>query len=213
MKWNRAMLAAFAVFTALMLMAIAPAVRADDGGSAAITTDKPDYHPEETVIINGTAFLADTTVMVGVTRPDGNYSAWNVTSDGSGAFSTSYQLDGITGTYNVEATDGTNTATTTFMDSAANLDQCTNGGVGDPLESCQGNNWVNGNANGQKAHWKEGEFISYRVTISGLTSGTHTLQANYDTVHGGKHAIGYLGAFHATETTGAAEPNHPDAND
>src|SRR6266571_4387011 len=129
MKWNRALMTAFAVFAALMLMAIAPAVRADDGGNAAITTDKPDYHPEETVIINGTAFLADSTVTVGVLRPNGDYSSWNVTTDGSGAFSTTYELDGIQGVYTVDATDGTNTATTTFTDSAADLDQCTNGGV------------------------------------------------------------------------------------
>src|SRR5438093_2979269 len=127
MKWNRSLMAAFAVFSALMLTAAAPAVREDEGGNATITTDKPDYHPEETVIINGTAFLTDTTVTVGVLRPDGNYSSWETTTDGSGAFSTAYQLDGITGNYDVDANDGTNFATTTFMDSAANIDQCVNG--------------------------------------------------------------------------------------
>ncbi|TLZ52584.1 MAG: hypothetical protein E6K18_02670, partial [Methanobacteriota archaeon] len=204
MKWNRVLMAALAVFTALMLTAIAPAVRADDGGNgAAITTDKPDYHPEETVFINGTAFLAGSTVTLEVTRPNGDSSSWNVSADDSGTFSTTYQLDGIQGVYYVVASDGTNTATTTFTDSTADLDQCTNGGVGSTPEPCKGSNgapidgfknWVNGNANGGKAHWKEGEFISYRVTIEALSAGSHTLVATYDTVHSGKHAIDYIGS-------------------
>src|SRR2546426_6790589 len=58
--------------------------------------------------------------------------------------------------------------------SSASLEQCTNGATGTTiqLQQCAGSslaavgtykNWVNGNANGSKAHWREGEFISYRV--------------------------------------------------
>src|SRR5262249_8318665 len=96
----------------------------------------------------------------------------------------------------------------------ARLSQCPNGPVWPPLspQACVGspgaggavsvaipginggantsyNNWVNGNSNGAKSHWREGEFISYRTVISGLSAGTHTLVFSYDTVHGGKHAI------------------------
>src|SRR2546428_8674494 len=138
MKWNRVLMAALAVFTALMLTAIAPAVRADDGGNgAAITTDKADYHPEETVFINGTAFLAGSTVTLEVTRPNGDSSSWNVSADDSGTFSTTYQLDGIQGVYYVVASDGTNTATTTFTDSTAELAQCTNGGGWGNARACE----------------------------------------------------------------------------
>jgi len=102
---------------------------------------------------------------------------------------------------------------------AANIDQCTNGGVGKTPEPCKiggvYSNWVNGNSNGQKSHWKEGEFISYRATITGLSGNgavTHTLRIQYDTVQGSKHAIDYLGSFDATETTGAASGGHANQN-
>jgi hypothetical protein len=84
---------------------------------------------------------------------------------------------------------------------AANIDQCANGGVGDTPESCAGNNWVNGNVNGQKAHWREGDFISYRAVVTDLAAGTHTLDFHWDTVHSSKHALDYIGSFDATETT------------
>ncbi|MBO0730776.1 MAG: hypothetical protein J2P57_16080, partial [Acidimicrobiaceae bacterium] len=63
-------------------------------------------------------------------------------------------------------------------------------------------NWVNGNANGQKAHWREGDFISYRTLVSDITAGTtHTLVFSYDPVSSSGHAIDYLGSFDGTETT------------
>jgi hypothetical protein len=95
---------------------------------------------------------------------------------------------------------------------SASLEQCTNGATGTTiqLQQCAGSsiaavntfkNWVNGNANGSKAHWREGEFISYRVRMSGLAAGPHTLVISYQTVNSKKHAIDYLGSFDATETT------------
>ena len=93
---------------------------------------------------------------------------------------------------------------------AANLDQCVNGGVGGATEPCLNGtlsgtkyaNWVNGDANGSKAHWREGDYVSYRVTVTGLVAGSdHKLTFHYDTVHGSKHAIDFLGSFDATETT------------
>src|SRR5690348_10172203 len=101
---------------------------------------------------------------------------------------------------------------TSAAGAAANLDQCTNGSVGPPLtpEPCLNGtlggtkdaNWVNGDSNGQKSHWQEGDYISYRVTVTGLTPNTdHTITFHYDTVHGSKNAIDFLGSFDATETT------------
>src|SRR5689334_8859758 len=91
------------------------------------------------------------------------------------------------------------------------LSQCTNGQA-NPLdpEPCVGSsvagisvaiaginggastsykNWVNGNANGQKAHWREGEFIAYRAALSGLAAGSHTLSFDYQVTDTGKHAL------------------------
>ena len=111
--------------------------------------------------------------------------------------------------------------------SGASLSQCTNGPVGPPLSAqpCVGSNaaavsvaipginggastsyknWVNGNSNGSKSHWREGEFISYRTTISGLSQGQHVLVIHYDTVHSGGHALDYLGSYDGTETTASS---------
>jgi len=87
-----------------------------------ILTDKEDYSPGDTVIISGSGFNFNAIIRITVTRPpdssnviriDGPYE---VQSDSSGSFTYNYALDGILGTYTVEATDGTNTATTTFTD-------------------------------------------------------------------------------------------------
>lgn len=117
------------------------------------------------------------------------------------------------------------TSTTAAAGASADLDQCTNGPTGPPVspEPCVGSNaaavsvaipginggaatayknWVNGNANGSKSHWREGEYISYRAVISGVETGAvHTLVFHFDTVQNGLHAIDYLGSFDASEST------------
>src|SRR5260370_41328771 len=98
---------------------------------------------------------------------------------------------------------------------SATLSQCTNGAVGPPvvLEQWAGAsgggsvailngqankagfaNWVSGNSNGTKSHWREGEFIAYRAQIFAPV-GNHPIQLHFDTVHSGGHAIDYLGSF------------------
>ena len=90
--------------------------------AATITTDKPDYVPEQIVTISGTGFTLGNPVFITVTRPDGttvpSVVPNPVNPDASGAFTVSYQLDGIQGTYVVVATDSTGlTARTVFNDS------------------------------------------------------------------------------------------------
>ena len=84
--------------------------------SPSLSTDKADYGPEQTVIITGTGFAPNAIYKIVVARPDGHVDEWSALSDGSGDLITTYQLDGIEGIYTVTATDGTNTATTTFTD-------------------------------------------------------------------------------------------------
>lgn len=89
--------------------------------SASVWTDKQDYAPEEVVTISGSDFLANAEVTVTVERPDGvtdTVTPAPITDD-TGYFTCTYQLDGIAGTYTVTATDGTNTAVTTFTDTTA----------------------------------------------------------------------------------------------
>jgi hypothetical protein len=104
------------LLTVLMLsaMLILASVKAE--GTATIWTDKADYSPGETVTIYGSGFIADASVTITVTRPDNSTNECSVTSDSSGGFTTTYVLDGIEGLYTIVATDGTNTATTTFTD-------------------------------------------------------------------------------------------------
>src|SRR5262245_42162698 len=59
--------------------------------------------------------------------------------------------------------------------------------------------WTSGAANASNSHWTEGDFISYRATLSGVTAGSYTLRLRYVTVTSSKHALDYLGSFDATE--------------
>jgi len=90
--------------------------------------------------------------------------------------------------------------------SGATISQCRNGPLSAP-NACSGvgvppnEGWVNGNAGHSDSHWAEGEFISYRVIIGGISAGSHTIVFHYSPVQSGKHAIDYLGSYDATETT------------
>jgi uncharacterized repeat protein (TIGR01451 family) len=186
------------------------------GGGPALSTDKPDYSPEETVQVAGTGFTPGS-YAIPVLRPDGTMvtgdgtftAGWDLaTADGSGAFSYSYQLDGVQGTYEVRAYsagwsgDWTQTpiASVTFTDGLAKLDQCLNGPLSAPVP-CTGSAWANGDAQATQAHWREGDSLPYRMRLTSLTAGTHTLGIQWDTTKGGKHAIDYLTSFDRTETT------------
>ncbi len=135
------------IFTSLMVLSIvATPVMAEDSAvsSPRIWTDKADYAPEETVTIYGTGFAPNSPITVNVIRPDGHVDSsldaeskilYRVTiiyqpdgtTDADGNFTATYDLDGILGTYTVIATDGTNTATTTFTDGSWDVYFATNG--------------------------------------------------------------------------------------
>jgi hypothetical protein len=107
MKYTTAISAVFA----LCLLASA-------ASAAQIATDKFDYAPEEIVHVSGSGFQASAPVAVTVTRPDGETGTVYGGTDAEGTFADiAYQLDGICGTYQVVATDGTNEATVIFTDS------------------------------------------------------------------------------------------------
>ena len=64
---------------------------------------------------------------------------------------------------------------------AADIDQCHNGGVNDPVEPCVGAQWVNGNANGNQTHYREGDYIHYRLKFTNLVVGqSYTIKLGYD---------------------------------
>ena len=91
-------------------------------------TDKTDFEPGDIVYIHGTGFNPTSRIDISVTRPDFVQESCNVdfcnirflnglqTSGAEGEFVYQYDLNGIVGEYNVLASDGTNSAQTTFTD-------------------------------------------------------------------------------------------------
>src|SRR2546428_6413179 len=176
---------------------IAPTVFADTA-TTIISTDKTKYSVGEPMTIAGSGFTANGTVNISVLRTDRNTDTLSVTADGSGSFTTVYNPPLIPGRYKITATDGTNTATTEATEAdaaAANLDQCRNGDASSPtncVDAPGGEGWANGNAGAQDSHYVEGYSIPYRMTFTGVTAGTWTVDLGYDTVHSSKHAIDFL---------------------
>jgi len=94
--------------TAAMLCVAGFAVYHLAQAAPTLSTDKPDYSSGETVTITGGGFAHDTYYDIPVIRPDGSIvkgdgslvPGWDsVQSNGSGAFTYSYRLDGIPGKY------------------------------------------------------------------------------------------------------------------
>jgi uncharacterized repeat protein (TIGR01451 family) len=86
---------------------------------------------------------------------------------------------------------------------AANIDQCRNGQITAPVQ-CANDAWVNGNLGEQNSHYREGDSVPFRATLTDLNAAagnTHTLVIQYDTLQSGTHAYDYLTAYNRTETT------------
>lgn len=187
-----------------------------NSAGANLTTEKSGYISGETVVIYGEGFRSFENVSISVeTFRDSLQQSipvmqWNVFASAKGTFTASIPFDSLSsenGRYTVRAF-GTKTGTTaetmiaSAIAAAGNLDQCANGGVGDPVDPCSGSAWVNGNVNQSKAHWTEGQSVAYRQILTGFTPGStgHTVTLGYDTTKGGKHALDYLTSFDRTET-------------
>jgi hypothetical protein len=123
---KRALFAAFVVVLVTLGLALATMVPASAESVPTVWTDKPDYAPEETVIIAGSGFADNVTLTVRVTRPDSTIvtgdgtfrpGSDNVTTDTEGGFTYEYILDGVFGLYSVDVLSGDSIlATTTFTD-------------------------------------------------------------------------------------------------
>ncbi len=95
--------------------------------NAKIWTNKADYPPGSLVTIYGSDFSPDANVSLTLTNPDNSTYSWSVFANSTGAFTTTYQLIVMGHLYFVVATDGTNTAETTFTDSGLGLDTACQG--------------------------------------------------------------------------------------
>src|SRR5947209_16153734 len=75
----------------------------------------------------------------------------------------------------------------------ANLDQCGNGPAL-PGTSCPPG-WQDGNINSSNSHYAEGDSVPFRLVLTGLTDGAHTVVIQYDAIDATKHAYDYLTSF------------------
>ena len=102
---------------------------------------------------------------------------------------------------------------TAAMAESLSLNQCANGGIADPVNhlSCH-KGWINGNLNASKAAYAEGDYVPYRVQMTGLTPGVqYTYSFSWDTLKSGQHALDYIGTYNFSVTSadacdGAAGP-------
>src|SRR5262249_29390095 len=104
-------------------------------GHQSISTDQPDYLPGATVTLSGSGWQPAEKIHISVNDALGTSWSYStaVVADVNGAFTPQFAISSLfVSSYTAVATGTVSgSATTTFSDSAANLDQCTNGGVGD----------------------------------------------------------------------------------
>ena len=99
---------------------------------------------------------------------------------------------------------------------AANIDQVRNGGVGCDAtvpNSCNDPaDWVNGNAGASNAHYQEGQSIPYRLVMTGLSLGNHSVVIQWDVKHSSANAIDFI--THYQRINESVQPcgpsNHPE---
>jgi hypothetical protein len=182
-----------------------------DGSEPTITSDRSDYAPGSSVTLTGANWLSSGSVHIVVNDSAGQ--TWShvtdVVADDTGHIVDTFSLPNyFVATFDVTAT-GTSaggspaTATTSFTDSAADIDQCGNGPLATPQGCDTWDDWQNGNLNPTQAHYNEGQFVPYRYKISGLTTGSapHTIVISWDTTDNGQHGLDYIGSYNYTETT------------
>ena len=184
---------------------------------AVVFTDRPNYFPGEIAQITGLGFWPNEIVTLQVVHTDGTsndgngHEPWNVAADALGNFNTIWFVDpddSAGSSFLLTATGNSSgiVAQAEFTDGSANLDTCENGPAGSPAP-CTGEAWTNGNVNGSKGHYAEGESVPYRTILENLIAGnTYTLTIEYDTTQGGNHAFDYLTSFDRTEPTPGNNP-------
>jgi len=129
------LLVAILIASAVFIVSVLPVFA--DGSNAIIWTtdysgnDKTDFEPSEIVYIHGTGFNPVSQIDISIIRPDSVTESCNAiscnlrflnglqTSNEEGDLAYNYNLNGITGIYTVDMTDGTNSAQTTFTDDRA----------------------------------------------------------------------------------------------
>lgn len=215
-------LSLLAVAAALCCLAAALSVVYFARAAPLLTTDKEDYYSTEVVTVSGSGFSANTLYDIPVIRPDGSIvkgdgsfvPGWDtVESDENGAFTYYYQLDGITGTYEVRVynspwsgdLDETPIATTTFTDCDIQFTQCLNDS--DNNEAADSCYWSTGAINANNSVYTEGDSVPQRLFHRIESTGTHTIRLEYDFSKSSVYAYDFLSSVDYTMPPGPAYLN------
>jgi len=142
-----------------------------------LATDQADYAPGTNVLVTGGGWQPGETVNLvfhETNGPDADVT-YQAAADSSGNISNNQFVPdthdyGVIFTLTATGLTSGLTAQTSFSDGAA-MTGCSNGTTA-LSTNCA---WVNGNLNSSKAHYLEGDSVPYKVSISGLTAGTHTV--------------------------------------
>jgi hypothetical protein len=171
------------------------------------TSDKPDYAPGDTVILNGAGWQANESVHIFVNDDAGQ--TWSHDSnpdpvaDESGSFTYSFQLPSwFVATYTVVATGSSGvTARTTFTDSnVGTYDQCSNDDGDGYASGNTGCRWINGNLQSNNSTYFEGDATVQRLSLTdNIPGSSHTVTFQYGTTKGGKHAYDFLTTWNWSE--------------
>jgi len=161
--------------------------------TATIWTDKADYEFWETVTIFGSGFNPNANINLAITRPDSVVDTGSTMSNASGNFVFYYLLNGLIGTYTVTATDGVNSANTTFTESRYHLQGYTR------LPHAK---WTNGIVKG----WYECEEVPYRLKMAEVEATTYNLSNYHDNELKGVTGIDYCTDFYVGYENGSAVP-------
>ena len=88
----------------------------------------------------------------------------------------------------------------------ADLDQVRNGTVETPTNPAD---WVNGNAGSSNSHYIEGQSIAYRMRLSNIAIGAHTIEVEWDIKHSSTNAIDYITTVVRTPPQNVVEVINP----
>jgi uncharacterized protein YfaS (alpha-2-macroglobulin family) len=121
------------------ILILSTAVMGVSADTAMIWTDKEDYSPGETVTISGSGFNANAEITITIVQPNGTEDTITANSDDNGSFNAYYVIDNDdpVGLYTVTATDGTNTASTTFTDDSNKVGSVTVSPTSNTVTDCR----------------------------------------------------------------------------
>ena len=177
---------------------------------ATLKTDQEYYDPGDVVAVTGSGWQSGENVALMVHESPKRHAdrTLNVKADASGKIETEIRQliqDPAMAYYFTAQGSLWQAQTSSGSNPAANLNQCAEGSGLTALQQLTAScNWVNGNVNGSKATYFEGDSLPYQLVMTSLSQASHTVTIQWDTTQSGKHALDYLTTYN--RTVAAADP-------